>query len=55
MTSETIYRIWRVYMAGCAYAFNIGRVNVYQVLLSKPDHGVTNLPLSRADWYVAEP
>jgi cyclopropane-fatty-acyl-phospholipid synthase len=51
ITSETVYRIWRLYMAGCAHAFNIGRVNVNQVLLSKPDHGATNLPLNRADWY----
>jgi len=51
LTSETAYRIWRLYMAGCAHAFNIGRVNVNQVLLSKPDHGETYLPLSRADWY----
>ena len=52
LTSETVYRTWRLYMAGSAHAFSLGRVNIYQVLLSKPDHGVTNLPLSRADWYV---
>ena len=52
ITSENIYRIWRIYMAGCAHAFSIGRVNIYQVLFSKPDHGAANLPLSRADWYV---
>ena len=53
LTSETIYRIWRIYVAGCAHAFSIGRVNIYQVLLSKSDRGITNLPLSRADWYAA--
>ena len=52
LTSETIYRIWRIYMSGSAHAFSIGRVNIYQVLFSKPENGVTNLPLSRADWYV---
>jgi cyclopropane-fatty-acyl-phospholipid synthase len=52
ITSETVYRIWRLYMAGCAHAFNIGRVNVHQVLLSKSDNGDAHLPLSRADWYV---
>lgn len=51
ITNETVYRIWRLYMAGCAHAFNIGRVNVHQVLLSKPDNGDAHLPLSRADWY----
>ena len=53
ITNETIYRIWRIYMAGCAHAFAAGRVNVYQVLLSKPENGKTNLPLTRADWYLS--
>lgn len=52
ITSEKVYRIWRLYMAGCAHAFDIGRVSVNQVLFSKPDHGNAHLPLSRADWYV---
>ncbi|MGC2110519.1 MAG: cyclopropane-fatty-acyl-phospholipid synthase family protein [Candidatus Korobacteraceae bacterium] len=51
ITNETIYRIWRIYMAGCAHAFAVGRVNVYQVLFSKPEHGETHLPMTRADWY----
>ena len=51
ITNETVYRIWRIYMAGCAWAFAGGRVNIYQVLFSKPDHGATGLPLTRADWY----
>ena len=51
MTSETVYRIWRIYMAGSAWAFAKGRVNLYQVLFSKPDHGETRLPLTRSDWY----
>ncbi len=52
ITNETTYRIWRIYMAGSAYAFAKGRVNIYQVLFSKPDHGEARLPLTRADWYV---
>lgn len=52
ITNETVYRIWRVYMSGCAFAFARGRVNLYQVLLSKPENGNTQLPLTRADWYV---
>lgn len=51
ITCETVYRIWRLYMAGCAHAFAVGRVNLFQVLLSKPEHGRTYLPLTRADWY----
>jgi len=51
ITSETVYRIWRIYMAGSAFAFARGRVNLYQVLFSKPDHGEARLPLTRTDWY----
>jgi cyclopropane-fatty-acyl-phospholipid synthase len=51
LTNETVYRIWRIYMAGSAWAFAKGRVNIYQVLFSKPDRGETGLPLTRADWY----
>lgn len=51
ITDETVYRIWRLYMAGCAHAFAKGRVSIYQVLFSKPDHGSAGLPLTRADWY----
>jgi cyclopropane-fatty-acyl-phospholipid synthase len=38
-------------MAGSAYGFDIGRLNLYQVLLAKPDHGRAGLPLTRGDWY----
>ena len=48
---EAMYRIWRLYMSGAAHYFTTGRLNVYQVLLVKPDHGVSGLPLTRADLY----
>jgi cyclopropane-fatty-acyl-phospholipid synthase len=51
LTNEPTYRVWRLTLAGCAYGFASGRMNVYQALLAKPDRGVTGLPLSRADWY----
>jgi cyclopropane-fatty-acyl-phospholipid synthase len=51
ITSDTSYRIWRLYMAGSAHAFRTGRLNVYQALLAKPVHGNSGLPLTRADWY----
>jgi cyclopropane-fatty-acyl-phospholipid synthase len=51
LTNETVYRIWRIYMAGSAHAFAVGRVNLYQVLFSKPDNGEAHLPLTRVDWY----
>lgn len=48
---EMAYRIWRLYMAGAAHRFQVGRNNVYQTLLVKPDRGSSGLPLTRADWY----
>jgi cyclopropane-fatty-acyl-phospholipid synthase len=48
---EKTYRIWLLYMAGCAAAFRRGDIAIYQVLLSRPDHGDTRLPLTREDWY----
>ncbi len=49
--SEVTYRIWLLYMAGCAAAFRRGDIGVYQMLLSKPDRGKTRLPLTREDLY----
>lgn len=48
---EPTYRIWRLYMAGAAHAFAVGRLNVYQTLLVKPDDGRSGVPLTREDWY----
>ena len=49
---ELTYRVWRLFMSGSAYGFEIGRLNVYQALLVRPgDTGRSGLPLTRADWY----
>ena len=48
---ETTYRIWLLYMAGCAAAFQRGDIGVYQTLLSRPERGRSRLPLTRRDWY----
>ncbi len=49
---EPTYRVWRLYMSGSAYGFSMGRLNVYQALLTKPDEqGRSGLPWTRADWY----
>jgi cyclopropane-fatty-acyl-phospholipid synthase len=50
-TDEVTYRVWRIYMAGSAYGFGIGRLNLYQTLLVRPENGDSGLPLTRADWY----
>jgi cyclopropane-fatty-acyl-phospholipid synthase len=36
---EKTYRIWRIYMAGSAHAFERGWMSVYQVLAGKPRAG----------------
>lgn len=53
LVPEKTYRIWLLYMAGSAAAFKRGDLNLFQTLLSNPDHGRTGLPLRRADWYQA--
>ena len=50
-TDEATYRVWRLFMAGSAYRFEIGEQSVYQSLLVKTDRGRSSLPLTRNDWY----
>jgi cyclopropane-fatty-acyl-phospholipid synthase len=52
-TDELRYRIYRLYLSLSGYGFKIGRINLYQTLLYKPDKGPTRLPLTRADWYAS--
>ncbi|HEY7217787.1 MAG TPA: cyclopropane-fatty-acyl-phospholipid synthase family protein [Candidatus Binatia bacterium] len=51
LTDPVSFRVFRLYLAGSAYEFRCGRLNIYQTLLAKPDHGRSGLPLTRADWY----
>lgn len=51
IVGDVTYRVWRLYMSGSAHGFSTGRLNLYQVLLSKPEHGENHLPLTRKDWY----
>jgi cyclopropane-fatty-acyl-phospholipid synthase len=51
VADETTYRVWRLYMAAVTYGFETGMNNVNQTLLSRPDAGKSNLPLTRADLY----
>jgi cyclopropane-fatty-acyl-phospholipid synthase len=50
-SSNRIYRLWRLYMAGCAYHFEHGETNVYQ-LLAGCAHQASPLPLRRDDLYM---
>jgi cyclopropane-fatty-acyl-phospholipid synthase len=44
-------RIWRVYLAGCAHAFDRGWINVYQLLSVRGTDGASPLPLTRDYMY----
>ena len=49
---EQTLRIWRLYLAGCAYAFARGWINIHQILAAKPyADGLLELPSTRADIY----
>jgi cyclopropane-fatty-acyl-phospholipid synthase len=49
-SSERTARIWRLYLAGCAHAFEQRWVSIYQLLASKQmKPGRTELPLTR-EW-----
>ncbi len=50
MVGDATYRLWRLYMAGCAYYFNEGSTNVYQVLAA-PAYQPLSTPLRRDDLY----
>ena len=45
------FRIWRVYLAGCAYAFSQDWVSLYQVVCSKAGRDASVLPWSRRYMY----
>ena len=51
VADEVTYRVWRLYMSGCARQFSQGYINVHQSLLAKPRDGASGLPLLRGDWY----
>lgn len=49
LVNESTYRAWFLYMAGCAYVFDKGDINIYQVLLTKK--GNNRLPMIREGIY----
>lgn len=48
---ESVYRIWRFYMAACAQQFEEGSIGVYQILASKRAPFCCPIPLTRCDLY----
>ncbi len=55
IAGEKRFRIWSVYLAGCAYAFAHNWINIYQVLACKQGGpGMNPLPLTREFMYRAD-
>ncbi|WP_405583610.1 class I SAM-dependent methyltransferase [Streptomyces sp. NBC_01092] len=51
LTSGGRARVWRLYMAACALAFERNRIGVNQVLaLRTPDSGASGMPLRAREW-----
>jgi len=44
MVDETTFRVWRIYLAGCAHAFAQNWVSIYQVLACKAGNSATLNP-----------
>ncbi|WP_333708539.1 cyclopropane-fatty-acyl-phospholipid synthase family protein [Tepidimonas ignava] len=55
MVPERIWRIWRVYLAGCAWAFEHDQIALYQVLCRPAGRSAQELPWSRRWIYDAQP
>ncbi|MBV9625303.1 MAG: class I SAM-dependent methyltransferase [Acidobacteria bacterium] len=51
IAGELKYRIWRLYLAGSAFYFQSGKLQLYQSLLVKARYGQSGMPLRRDDWY----
>ena len=52
LVDAKILRIWRLYLAGCAYGFRHNWINLHQILAVRPlADGSHSLPWSRADPY----
>lgn len=48
---EATYRVWRLYMAACAFQFEEGGIGVYQILAAKRGGRPSPVPLTRRDLY----
>ncbi|WP_298447496.1 cyclopropane-fatty-acyl-phospholipid synthase family protein [uncultured Marinobacter sp.] len=51
MVGEEVYRIWRVYFAGCAHAFDIDNLAIFQVVCRKAGQPSSMRKLSRRHMY----
>jgi cyclopropane-fatty-acyl-phospholipid synthase len=51
LAGDRRYRIWRVYLAGCQYAFQQDWISLYQVVCVKAGRDLSALPWSRRYMY----
>lgn len=51
LVDDEKFRIWRLYLAGCAYAFEHDDVSIYQVVCRKAGRSARTLPWSRRYMY----
>jgi cyclopropane-fatty-acyl-phospholipid synthase len=51
LVGERNYRIWRLYMTGCALQFEQGQTGIYQILSVRKNNSFSPLPLTRRDLY----
>lgn len=51
LVDDVKFRIWRVYLAGCAYAFEHDDVSIFQIVCRKAGRSATTLPWSRRYMY----
>jgi cyclopropane-fatty-acyl-phospholipid synthase len=51
LVDDEKFRIWRVYLAGCAYAFDNDDVSIYQIVCRKAGRPSSTLPWSRRHMY----
>ncbi len=55
LIDEEKYRIWRVYLAGCAHAFENDDIAIYQIVGGKAGRQAQALPWSRRHIYQSQP
>ena len=51
LTDEKRFRIWHLYLAGCAYAFAHDRISLYQIVCGKAGGDPAQIPWSRKYMY----
>lgn len=53
LVGERTFRVWRLYMTGCALQFEQGTTGIHQILAVRKESGLPSLPLTRRDIYEA--